>query len=61
MCEKSSLSIVICSPDLMLARKASSNVAIDDTWGKEGKDALCGACWDLCPNRERLIAGKSGF
>ena len=42
-------------------RKASGDVAADDAWGEEGKDALCWACWDLCPNGEKLIAGKSSF
>lgn len=29
--------------------------------GKEGKDALRKTCWDLHPNGESLIAGKSSF
>lgn len=49
------------SPNPLLGRKARGDVAMDDAWGKEGKGALCRACWDLRPNRERLIAGKSSF
>lgn len=48
-------------PHLMLGRKTNGDVALDDASGKEGRDALCRTCWDVCPNGERLIAGKSSF